>query len=137
LSADIPQGTTVAVLAQADDATAQTALAAVLGSGRSGVSVGWFSDGRLSQGEVTQRAAADVEAFKSAIPALSYTVAQRYHEPGKTVSVSTTDPVTISDTFRVQQVVMRPYGIVAGNTPSFEYQVTCRVFRRSDLLDVA
>lgn len=135
LAVDIPQGTVVSVLAQADDATAQTALATVLGGGRSGIAVGWFADGRLSQGEVNQRAAADVAAFKNAIPALSYTVAQRYHEPGKTVDVSTTDPVTIADTFRIQQVVMRPYGVVAGNTPRFEYQVTCRVFRRADLLD--
>jgi hypothetical protein len=135
LAVDLPQGTTVSVLAQADDATAQTALATLLGGGRSGVAVGWFADGRLSQGEVDQRAAEDVAAFKSAIPALAYATAQRYHEPGKSVVVSTTDPVTISGTFRIQQVVMRPYGVVAGNTPSFEYQVTCRVFRRADILD--
>lgn len=135
ISADIAEGATVSVLAQADDVTAQTALATVLGGGRSGVAVGWFSDGRLSQAELDARAAADVEAFKSAIPALSYVTTKRYHEPGKTVSASISDPLTISDTFRIQHVVMRPYGAVTGNAPTFEYAVTCRVFRRADLLD--
>lgn len=135
ISVDIAQGAKVSVLAQADDSAAQTALATVLGGGRSGVSVGWFSDGRLSQAEVDARAAADVDAFKSATPALSYVTAKRYHEPGKTVSVSISDPFAIADTFRVQQVVMRPFGIVAGTTPTFEYQVQCRVFRRADLID--
>lgn len=137
LAVGLPEGAPVSVLAQADDAAAQTALAAVLGGGRSGIAVGWFSDSRLSQAEVDARAATDVEAFKGAIPALSYTTTARYHEPGKTVTASITDPFTVSDTFRVQRVVMRPYGAVAGNTPSFEYQVTCRVFRRADLLDAA
>ena len=135
LSESIPQGATVSVIAQADDATAQTALATILGGGRSGVAVGWFTDARLSQADVTLRASEDVAAFKDPIPALSYTTAKRFHEPGKTVAVTFTDPITVSETFRIQQVVMRPYGAVAGNTPSFEYQVQCRVFRRADVLD--
>lgn len=132
---EIPQGAEVKVLAQADDTTAQTALATLLGSSQSGIAVGWFSDGRLTQAEVDGRATADVQAFKSAIPALSFTTSQRWHEPGKTVAVSITNPFTISDTFRIQRVVMRPLGDVSGNTPSFEYQVACRVFRRADILD--
>jgi hypothetical protein len=133
---EIAQGQVVQVLAQADDAAAQTALATVLGGGRSGVAVGWFNDGRLSQAEVDDRAAADVAFFKAAVPSLSYTTSARYHEPGKTVAVSTTDPVTISGDFTIQQVVMRKFGAIEGNTPSFQYQVSCRVTRRTDVLDL-
>lgn len=133
---EIAQGAQVQVLAQVDDATAQTALATVLGGGRSGVAVGWFGDTSLSQAEATARATKDVEFYKQAIPSLSYTTSARYHEPGKTVTVSTTDPVTISGDFRIQQVVMTPFGAVAGNTPSFQYQVSCRLVRRADVIDL-
>lgn len=133
---DLPEGEQVLTLAQADDSAAQTALATVLGGGRSGIAVGWFADARLSYAEAAARATNDVGFFKSAMPSLAYTTSARYHEPGKTVSVSVTDPVTISGDFRIQSVVMRPFGALTGNTPSFEYQVFCRLARRADVLDL-
>lgn len=133
---EIPQGATVATLAQADDSAAQTALATVLGGGRSGVAVGWFSDSRLSLGEASARCVSDVALFKEAIPSLGYTTSDRYHEPGKTVAVSVTDPVTVSGDFRIQSIVMTPFGPIEGNTPRFQYRVECRLARRADLLDL-
>lgn len=132
---DIPQGTQIAVLSEANALGAQVDLAALLGGGQSGIAAGWFSDSRLSQAEVDGRANTDVNAFKAAVPSFGYTTSARWHEVGKTVAVSTTDPLTISATFRIQHVIMRPRGAVVGNVPSFEYQVGCRVFRRADLLD--
>jgi hypothetical protein len=136
LTREIPQGETVATLAQADDSAAQTALATVLGGGRSGIAVGWFSDGRLSYGEAAARSTSDVAFYKEAVPSLAYTTSARYHEPGKTVSVSVTDPVTVSGDFRIQSVVMTPFGPIEGNTPRFQYQVQCRLARRADVLDL-
>jgi hypothetical protein len=134
---DLPQGAPVNVVAQADDVAAQAALSASLGGGRSGIAVGWFVDGRLSQSEVASRASADLTFYKAEIPAFGYTTTKRYHEPGKVVTVSVTDPLSITGDFRIQRVTTRPYGKVTGNDPTyFEHIVECRLARRADILDV-
>lgn len=134
---DIPEGGQVQVVAQADDATAQTNLATALGGGRSGIAVAWFADDRLSQTEVTARASADLTFYKSEIPTLSYVTTARYHEPGKIVSATVTSPISFSGDFRIQRVTTRPYGKMVGDDPSYlESQVECRLGRRSDILDI-
>lgn len=132
---DIPQGTQVRVVARVTDSAAETALATVLGGG-TGRSVGWFNAGTASQEAVTGMATNDVALYGAAIPALSYTTEDRFHRAGKQVSVSISDPVTVSGDFRIQSVTMRPYGPVTGNSPTFQYSVQCRLVRRVDQIDL-
>lgn len=136
---DIPAGATVAVLMQVDDATAQSNLATLLGSGRSGIATAWFSDGRLAHGEATKRASADLAFYKAAIPALEYTTNAKWAKPGKVVSVSITSPFTISGNFLIQSVTIRPFGAVdllAASGPIWQYQVITRLARRVDVTDL-
>lgn len=132
---DIPQGTKVRVVGRVTNTAAETALATVLGGG-TGRAFGWFDGGDHTQATVTAMATSDTTLYGAALPSLQYTTAARFHEPGKEVTVSISDPVSVSGTFRIQSVTMRPFGAIVGNTPRFEYAVQCRLVRRQDAIDV-
>lgn len=117
----IPSGVTVDVFVRVNDSSAQTALAAVLGGGASGVSVEYVADARLTVGEATGRANKLLSHRKAGSDVLSYTAydevtdAAAYAVPGKLAYVDLTHPQAIAGAYyRVQRVTITPRTVMAG-----------------------
>lgn len=80
------QGVTCNVFVQLDDATAQTALAAL--EGGDGIHEGWIEDGRWSLATTTYQAQAVLTAFKSQDVRGTYTSRDRFTAVGKLVTIN-------------------------------------------------
>ncbi|MFN2581809.1 MAG: hypothetical protein ABR498_03600, partial [Candidatus Dormibacteria bacterium] len=128
VTTDIPQGARVLVYRQANDTTAQTAMATTLG-GLSGIVAHFIQDDSLTDSEAALLAAEDVASFKDAPSGLQYDVVDRVSLPGKMVAVSITTPITISGSYRIQSVTLTPYA-VSGSNMSFSRRVNARVFEQ-------
>lgn len=137
ISADLPQGASVRVRAMAEDATAQSDLATLLGGGLSGLAeLTIESDANVDMAQAI--ADAELAKRKSLYKSLTYLAYDQTHTdaantvPGQTVSVSLTAPTTVSGTFRVQEVQMsvREGGKLAGSTLAFQRRVTCAPYFR-------
>lgn len=126
-------GDTVTVLTQTDDATAQTAVAAALGGGLSGVIVDVQSDGRLSMVECQGQAGLDIALFANGITSLDYTTDNEFTQVGKQVSATLTKPRTVSASFLIRAVTIRLH---PKSPTELEYAVRAAPYRRtlSDLL---
>lgn len=119
---DIPQGEVVVVRQQADDSAAQTDLAGILGG--TGIAVHRVSDGRINATSAAQRALAELEFYKAAVRAMTYTTDEDVHTvPGRTVAVSITAPATIQQDVRVQRVTVRKFGAITTTATSLERAV--------------
>ncbi len=128
----------VKVIAEVIDAGATTALATLLGGGLSGQVTNYLQDGRLSLGEAEARATEDLDVFAGSLEEATYTykVPQRYVRAGRAVTISVTDPLTISGTFTMQSVTMTAYGDIGGTDFAVHQQVEASGFTRTltDLL---
>ena len=70
------------------------------------------------------RAAEDVANWGMKIPELRYVTRSRFVHPGKDVTVSLTKPRTVSDTFTIDTVRIRPRGKFEDAAPlKFDYHV--------------
>jgi hypothetical protein len=101
---DIDIGDPVDLLVEIEDSGAQTALATLLGGGLSGQATHRQQDGRISQGEATGRATADVAAFGGALAELDFTTLHRHMKIGRELVVSLSGSTSISGTYRIQQI---------------------------------
>lgn len=133
---DIPEGEVIRVLYEASDATAQTALAALLGGGRSGKSIATMEDERLDADGIEDAALAELDYSKSPVVEITYkTDSDLYVRPGKLVSTSLTTPISISGDFRVQEVAVTVRGKVSSSRLHFDRSVTAARTRRK-LVDI-
>jgi hypothetical protein len=128
ITADIPAGEQVSILVTVDDTAAQTALAALLGGGLSGIVTDYHQDERLSIEEATARATSDLAAFSEALPMLEYSDTDRYLRIGQSVTATITAPLSISDTFRIQAISITPRGKVGGRQTDLWRRVTASPF---------
>jgi hypothetical protein len=112
---DIPQGETVYVREQADDAGAQTVLATLIGG--SGIAVHVVKDGRINAASAAQRATAELTFYDALVRGLSYETDEEVHTlPGRTIAVSITRPAVIAQTVRAQRVTIRKQGAVTATS---------------------
>lgn len=114
LTADVAEGERVATMYTDNDTTAQTALAATLGSPASGIVTHWITDSTLSLAACKARAEADTAQFGSAVTTMEYQTADRHTRVGRLISASVTLPVTLSGDYLVQQVMTTPRRLAAG-----------------------
>jgi len=135
---DLAANDEISLLVQATDATATTALATILGGGLSGQATNYLQDGRLSISEATARATADLATFSGSLDEVSFTykTPQRYVRAGRLVTLNITAPFTLSGTFTLQSVELKPYGVVSGSRFEMIQSVECSGFTRTlnDLL---
>ena len=125
---DIGSGEPIAVAAQADDATAQSALATTLGGGLSGVVTHFIADDQLTEAECINRATADLASYKDPSKELSYQdirpVANTFLKAGKAITATVTSPLTVNGSFLIRQVGIELTGpnntrrtVAAGSIP--------------------
>jgi hypothetical protein len=92
----IAKGDPVNVLAQVDDTTSQADMAAVFGGGDDGVIEDYDADGRISEAEAIARATAVLEQNDTPRVTASYLSWDNNHRAGRTVTISITNPTTLS-----------------------------------------
>lgn len=114
--AGIPEGERVAIVYTHDDLTAQSDMAAALGSPSSGIITYWIEDRSLSLSACKARAEADVAQFGAAVAAVEYHTDDRQTRIGRIVAASVTTPVAIAGDYRIQQVTTTPRGTIHGST---------------------
>jgi hypothetical protein len=128
---DIALGEPVNVLVTTNDTSAQTAIATALGGGLSGIILDVQQDGRLSRAECAGRGTADLAFLSAIIKGVKYTTANEFSRVGKMVSVTVTEPVAVSASFRIQSVTMRPRGRFDTTQADWVYDVIAVPFRRT------
>lgn len=107
---DWPAGTEVRAYAVVDDSAAQTALATALGFGRSGIAVKLVDDPTLTYNGCVARGTAELARYADGYTELRGSMCDSRHtdatnvQPGATITVNITAPVTVSGTYRVQTV---------------------------------
>lgn len=115
---DIAAEDAVAIMVDATDSSAVTALATLLGGGLSGQATDYLQDGRLSLSELTARGVANRGTFGGALEDVSFTyqTPSRYVRPGRDVTLAVTVPIAISGLFTIQGVTLSRRGaLTAGN----------------------
>ncbi len=110
---DIESGTPVNLLVTAIDAAKQASLATRLGGGLSGQATHVISEDATSS-EATNRATSDLGTFGTPLPDVNFSTKFRYLKPGRPVTISVTDPASISETLTIQEVTITPSGMVQG-----------------------
>lgn len=129
---EVPQGSEVNILNITVGSAETTALATLLGGGLSGQATHAVSNNRISAAECAARGQAELDVFGAAITDFEYvTMSDRYTRVGRQVTASITSPLTISGTFRIQAVVIHPYGPISGTTATLSKQVSASKFSRS------
>jgi len=142
ITADIPQGSAVQVFAQADDSSAQTALASTLGGGRSGVAVEQVANDAWTYTESAAQASARLALLKTPqsvlnVMAVAVPAAKVFqHEVGAIVAANVTSPQTISGDYRIQRVVIGPWSSLAETEPRFTVTVDAKSTVGVDLFDI-
>lgn len=148
LTHDVAVGDAIQAVVETEDTSAQTALAAVLGGGLSGLATHYVEyDGRLNRAianrSITEAALVgqeQLDTFSTQLPELTftYTTPQRHLRAGRLLTVSITDPFAVSGTFLVQRVTTTLRGDQVGGTKVAVFQtVDASRFTRSltDLLN--
>jgi hypothetical protein len=121
---DLPQGETVYVRETADDASAQAALFALIGTS---LAVHTVKDGRINAQSAASRAAAELTFYDDVIRGLAYEVAEDVGVvPGRTVAVSLTRPAVIQQTARIQTVSIEKFGAVTATSTVLVRKVDTR-----------
>jgi hypothetical protein len=135
---DLSENDAIQVLVEVNDVAAQAALAAILGSGLSGIATNYLQDGRLSASEATARGNTDLATFSGSLEEMGFTYTRplRHVRAGRSVVVNVTAPVAIAGTFTIQDMTLTPYGIVSGTKFEVWQQVQLAGFTRTltDLL---
>lgn len=134
---DVQQGADASPVEVADDATAQTALAASLGRSSGVVEAVLRIDGDYLACAAV--ATADVQQYKSPMVALDWVEdgpLARFYMAGEPVTVTLTSPITQSGTYTVQAVDVSPGDIMASDDPRFVAKVSIRTARPADLTDI-
>lgn len=136
ITAPIAEGETVSIVYTYDDTSAQTALAATLGSPSTGIVTHWIHKPELSLVACAAVAEADVTQYGSALTSVEYATSTRGTQIGRVIAAAVTTPVTVSGDFLVQQMTIEPRGRVAGTTVDLWYTLTAGAsYRRmNDLL---
>jgi hypothetical protein len=101
---DIAKGDPVNILVQADDITAQVAIAALVGGDDDGVIAAYQRDGRISETEARTRAEAALVQHASVDVSVTANSRDLNMRAGRTWTVSVTAPTTVSQTFILQSV---------------------------------
>lgn len=139
LTSVVSQGAQVFVRAVAEDGTAQTDLATLIGGGVSGVAEVLVSESRAQRDMAVDLAASVLAKRQTTYKALSYTTQDQVHDgaqgtvPGQVVDVDLTAPLTIAGTYRVQEVALsvKPGGKVSGSTLGFQRRVQLAPYFRA------
>jgi hypothetical protein len=116
-------GDEVNLVVTSDNASAQTAMATLLGGGLSGVVQHYIQDRRLSEDEAQARADEDVATFGDAVVSLSYVTRDPFVFPVKEITVNLTSPRTLAGTFLISSVNVIAHGSFSENDVSFENHV--------------
>lgn len=135
----IASGDDVRVLAIAQDAAAQAALATLLGSGRSGIAEVQFEDDALTDGEARARASAYLAFWKQTATAIEFGLDEPHYAVGKLITASMMAPVVISGDYRIQSTTTSYDDDIDADldmNPRLTTQVSARVGRRSNVFDV-
>lgn len=139
---DWPIGTSVRPVIEADDSSAQTALATLLGGSLSGIAVRAEDASSLTRSEATAKASAILDFYSAGVSQLSGVLVDGRHDdaqhawPGASVSVTLTSPVTVSGTWRIQSVTFTPRGLVGGGTRWVRQIAAGPVARGTELVDL-
>jgi hypothetical protein len=142
LGQDWPAGTSVRPVITVNDTSAQTALATKIGSGFSGIATRVIDDDTLTAAEAAGVAAGDLSLLSAGVPMLTGTMVEGVHTdaehcwPGATISVSLTSPVTLSGTWRIQRVTLRPRNTAGGTVQWIRQFVAAPVGRGTEVLDL-
>lgn len=127
-------GDPVNVVVIVNDATAQTALAALVGG--DGIHEMFITDGRWSITEATARANAELSLRKNPLVTVSFQTRDPSMQSGRDVTLTLTSPA-ISGTFKIQRVTLTELGL-GGPTgfifPLRQVEVSSRRYSFEDLL---
>jgi hypothetical protein len=127
-------GDPVNVVVIVNDATAQTALAALVGG--DGIHEMFITDGRWSITEATARANAELSLRKNPLVTVSFQTRDPSMQSGRDVTLTITSPA-ISGTFKIQRVTLTELGL-GGPTgfifPLRQVEVSSRRYSFEDLL---
>lgn len=135
----VSQGAQVFVRAVAEDGTAQTDLATLIGGGVSGIAEVLVSEPRAQRDMAEDLAASVLAKRQTTYKALSYITQDQVHDgaqatvPGQVVDVDLTAPLTIAGTYRVQEVAisLKPGGTLSGSTLGFQRRVQLAPYFRA------
>lgn len=126
----IKKGDPINVLAQVDQASAQTLLAALVGG--DGVQEHYLQDRRLSLAEATARATVALAQRNQVDLALTFKTRDCNTGAGRTISVNLPDPMNIAADFTIQSVSI---GLFSPNIlPTYEVRAAATQFSGDDLL---
>jgi len=126
LDEDIAVGEYVKVVGTNEDATAQASIAALLGGGQSGVVISTSAQPDASQTAADDLAESDVDVFSGSSPLKSFEYRTRnpFVTPGKTLSVTLSDPITVTgSSYRIQSVTLESFRDSSGD--HFHRRVSC------------
>jgi hypothetical protein len=130
----INKGDPVNIVVIVDDATAQTALAALVGG--DGIHEMFITDGRWSITEATARANAELSLRKNPLVTVSFQTRDPSMQSGRDVTLTITSPA-ISGTFKIQRVTLTELGL-GGPTgfifPLRQVEVSSRRYSFEDIL---
>jgi hypothetical protein len=128
----IAPGDNVNLLIIADDLVAQGALAALIGSGDTGVREAVDIDQRISETEARARAQALLAQSSKVLETLTYTVKDPSTVAGALVSAAIVAPTSIAGDFRLQDVTIT--GFSDQHLPTWTATASSRRFTLEDLL---
>ena len=112
----INAGDPVNIYVTRNDAAAQSALAALLGTG-DGIREDHIQDRRLSQDEIEARCDALLESRKDARAEVTYQTQDQNTIAGATITVSIGAPTSVSGTFKIQEVTIAAFQQSPANVP--------------------
>jgi hypothetical protein len=129
----LQQGDPVAISVQRDDATAQTALAAL--EGGDGIHEHQIDDTSLDTiAKITARGDAELALFKNPIVTVTYATHDTKSRAGKSVSITLGAPQSLSGTFTIQEVEIRDIDVAPGVFPVYVCTASSVRFSLEDLL---
>jgi hypothetical protein len=135
-----PAGTAVRPVAVANDASAQTALATALGGGLSGIATRAIDDASIGRAEADALAASTLTLLSGGVASVAGVMVDAQHAnarncwPGASVVCTVTSPVTVSGTYRIQQVMLTPITLNGSKSWTRTFQAA-PVLRGGELLD--
>jgi hypothetical protein len=97
----------VVLFVQDDDASAQTALAAL--EGGDGIHETVIADDEFDIAGATERAAAELAAFSGAIESITYDTRNPITRVGRTITVNLPSPTSVADAFVISTVTIRGF----------------------------
>lgn len=128
----ILQGDPVNLLAQVDDASAQTALAALVGG--DGVQEDYIQDNRLSYTEAVARGTAWLTLRKSVEVSVGYHCRDPLTRPGRNIHVNLGAPTSVTGDFKIQHVTISTFPANSVVYPDFAVTASSTRFSLEDLL---